>query len=157
MAALALIETAPDPFAVVRAWRRMRAAGFALSFESDGCGDASERPIRLPTRLPTLPQGRAGGIAERRGKPYTAPWGKPVRLALAGGKGLRPIGRMTVCLPLVKCCTPTAHVNCNERRYDPRSAPANAETPSDPQRGGVSPNPENSVRHLFAVFGQTFP
>lgn len=125
MAALALTETAADPFSAVRAWRRMRAAGFALSVEGDGLvvtpasglSDSQRAYLRshkaalvellgdAETVYRALVEAGTAGLAWREGTP--GDWSDD-RLLVAG-EVLYADGRM---------------VNRKERRHGPTSAPA---------------------------------
>lgn len=127
MSAAAKLESPADPFALVRAWRKMRAAGFSLSLD-DGrlmveplslLSDPQRAYIRAhkaalvgllsdaDTLAQALVEAGAAGLGWREGTP--ANWSDD-RL-FAAGEVLYSDGRM---------------VNRHDRRYCPTSAP-NAE------------------------------
>lgn len=125
MTAAAKLDTAPDPFATVRAMNRMRAAGFALAVDGEslvvtpasGLTDSQRAYIRAhkaalvalladaETVYRALVEAGPAGLGWREGT--AADW-DDARL-LAAGEVLYGDGRM---------------VNRNERRYGPTSAPA---------------------------------
>lgn len=119
------LDTAPDPMALVRAWRRMRAAGFEIRAAGDSLQvspfDRLTDPQRAYIRAhkavlvglledaETLARALVGagpaGLGWREGTP--APW--PVDRLMAAGEVLYSDGRM---------------VNRMDRRYLATSAPA---------------------------------
>ena len=119
------LDTAPDPMALVRAWRRMRAAGFALSVEGDklivtpasGLTDPQRAYIRAhkgelvglledaEILARALVEAGPAGLGWREGTP--ASW--PVDRLMAAGEVLYQDKRM---------------VNRMDRRYLATSAPA---------------------------------
>lgn len=133
MAALAMIETAPDPFAAVRAMNRMRRAGFVVRLTGTDLqiapvarlSDAQRSYLRshkaalvalltdAETLAAALAEAGTAGLAWGEGTP--ADWSDD-RL-LAAGEVLYGDGRL---------------VNRHERRHGPRSAPAFEEGPECP-------------------------
>lgn len=156
LAALALAtpeEAAPaDPFALVRAWRRMRAAGFTLTVESDGLvvtpasglSDLQREYLRshkgalvallsdAETLAATLMEAGPAGLALGEGTPAT--W--PVDRLMASGEVLYSDNRM---------------VNRMDRRYLLEHAPAVIDAGPDIRPANVLPMDRDAYEERAAI------